>query len=88
MIPPITHKLGKYWDQPDPANIEVDDTHALMEPSDFCHLVDYSHSQPTGLYPGKMWKRKQGSGWILCWVTESEKGEDFCTINYRDILLT
>ncbi len=87
MIPEITNKLGKYWEQPNPKRIEIDDTHALMDPEDFCQLADYSHSQPSGVYPGKMWKRKGPDGWILCWYSESEL-PDHCDNNYRKILLT
>lgn len=86
-IPKMTHRLSRYWDQPDPEDIEIDETHALMSPEDFCKLADYSLSQPSGVYPGKMWKRNAGNDWTLCWYSESHDPE-YCNNNYRTILLT
>jgi len=95
VIPPMTSDLGKYWDQPDTESILIDDTHALMASEALQQLKDYSHSQPTGAYHGKMWKRKYErasedkgyeSGWILCWFGESVN-EGYLTNNYREIIL-
>lgn len=67
-IPPMMHELGRYWEQPDRSEIEVDGTHALMSPAAFYALSDYSSSNPSGVYEGKMWVRwRIGVGPLLCW---------------------
>lgn len=63
-------------------------------------LKDYSHSQPTGVYVGKMWRRAQykevtlrevarvvaTGNWLLCWYGE-HPNPGLCSNNYREILL-
>jgi len=88
MIPEMTHKLGQYWEQPAREDIATDKTHAVMSPEDFCQLSDYSASIPSGVYPGKMWKRKNRAEWLLCWYSETENDPETNDINYRIILLT
>ena len=91
-IPPITDKMGKYWEQPDVQKILIDDTYALMSQQDFDKLHDYSHSQPSGVYPGKAWKSKMAVAgpkrfaWYLCWFGISDNPTR-CTNNYRAILI-
>jgi hypothetical protein len=99
-IPRMTHPLSTAWGQPDRSEIEVDGTHALMSRTAFCALKEYSASQPTGVYEGKMWRRHDGSfdrefivrggkpTWMLCWYGPSEKGPEFCKTNMRIILLS
>lgn len=95
MIPPITDRLGMYWDQPDVANILLDDTHALMSKADFDKLSEYSTSDPTGVYVGKAWKsvrivEHEGKyfrdGWWLKWYGYSNDPTR-CSYNQRIILL-
>lgn len=59
-IPPITDPLGAHWDQPDRASILIDATHALMTVATFKALHEYSCSNPSGVYEGKMWRRHDG----------------------------
>lgn len=79
-IPPMLDPLGRYWLQPKREEIEVDATHAVMSRSAFAKLSDYSRSQPSGVYSGKMWKRLaersqhlpcgeavEAGAWLLCW---------------------
>lgn len=76
-IPPITDPLGKYWDQPDTSKILVDDTHAVMSQATFEQLAEYSTTNPSGVYHGKMWRRHDGAYdrrpnapppvWLLMW---------------------
>lgn len=88
VIPPITDPMGKYWEQPAVSELTIDDTHALMSKESFDRLSDYSRSQPTGCYPGKMWKIGDDKGnWVLVWFGYSEKGHDWCSNNYRKILI-
>lgn len=89
IIPPITDPLGKYWDQPSISNVLIDDKYAVMNESDFKQLADYSRSQPSGVYPGKMWKAlyypNNIETWYLCWFGyDPEPG--YCSNNYREIL--
>ena len=85
-IPPITEYMGRYWKQPKPDTIEIDDTHALMTQRSFSELADYSMSCPTGVYVGKMWKTRREGYWLLVWFGESEY-PDKCSRNYREILV-
>ncbi len=95
-IPPVTHPYGKYWKQPPLDGILIDDTHALMSERDFASLAEYSATNPTGAYEGKMWRRHDGKfdrhckpedcRWLLCWFGFSDK-PDMVSNNYRQILL-
>ena len=99
-IPAMTNPLGRYTRQPQKENILLDDTHALMTRKDFEQLMNYSTSYPTGVYPGKMWRRQRGTGWLLCWYGDEVKiqlrdrsfeginansGE--VTVNFREIII-
>lgn len=55
-IPPMTNPLGKYWEQPNRSEILIEDESAIMLNSTFEKLKNYSHSIPSGVYEGKMWK--------------------------------
>jgi hypothetical protein len=90
-IPAMTDPMGKHWRQPPHEEITIDDKNALMSQTAFEKLADYSYSQPTGCYPGKMWKsgRKiEGiEKWWLCWYDYSEKGPEWCSTLVREILI-
>ncbi len=98
-IPPITEPLGRYWEQPDLSAILIDDEFALMSRKTFDALSEYSASRPSGVYPGKMWKRHDGAfdrnflahggkpEWLLCWYGESEIGPGYCSNHGRKIIL-
>ena len=93
MIPPITNH---FWPQPSLDKILIDDTHALMERSTFDALIEYSASMPSGVYPGKMWKRHDGlfdprckpenRKWLLMWFGECDDPST-CSNNWRTILI-
>lgn len=97
-IPPITDPLGKYWKQPPADAIVLDDTHALMEQAAFDALLDYSSSIPSGVYDGKMWKRRDGAydqafkaaggtpEWLLMWYGPSADPNK-CAIHSRKIVI-
>ncbi|MES2218392.1 MAG: hypothetical protein V4501_08265 [Pseudomonadota bacterium] len=88
VIPPMIDPLGKYWRQPDSSLIGVDEANALMDETTFRGLLNYSTSIPSGVYPGKMWRRTEdGQRWLLCWYGLSGKGDGFCSINNREILI-
>lgn len=96
-IPPITDPLGRYWDQPPIERIAIDDTHALMTHEDFTLLPEYSASMPSGVYPGKMWRRRDGAfdprcrpedrRWLLCWYGIVPGDATVCSNNFREILI-
>lgn len=86
-VPPMTHPYGQYWKQPSRFEIEIDDTHAMMSRASFDALLDYSASQPTGAYEGKMWKAHyKRDGWCLRWFGPSDK-PDMVSVNGRKILI-
>ena len=71
IIPPITHPWGRVWIQPNPKDIILDDEYAAMKQKDFDLLADYTASEPTGKYNGKMWKGEltlllEGNGISVC----------------------
>lgn len=98
MIPAMTHPLSRHWDQPPAERVLVDDTHALMSPETFAALAEYSTSMPSGVYEGKMWKRRDGAfeyaqrrrqeppEWLLCWYGPGEAPET-CSVEWRRILV-
>ncbi len=97
LIPAITDEMGKYWDQPNSENFLIDDTHVIMDMCDFMGLREYSASNPSGVYPGKMWKRHDGlydskckvedRRWLLCWFGIVKDRPDLCSNNYREIII-
>lgn len=92
MIPPMTDPMGKHWEQPSVDRILVDETHAMMSQRTLDELADYSCTQPTGVYKGKMWKRRkeyldESKGWWLCWYGPSEKGPEYCSVNVRSVIV-
>lgn len=103
VIPPITEPLGRHWDQPDTSLIQIDDEFARMNAHVFRELPEYSTSQPSGVYPGKMWKRHDGAfdhefiarggkpDWLLCWYGECSEHpagcQKCCSNNSRKILV-
>jgi len=98
-IPRITHPLGQHWDQPDRSEIILDGTHALMSLKTFEALKEYSASNPSVVYEGKMWRRHDGAfdfefvarggrpRWMLCWYGRSDKPEHVSN-NSRLIILS
>jgi len=85
-IPEMTNPLGRYWIQPAPQLILVDDTHAVMYEQTFLQLAEYSRSMPSGVYAGKMWKARTNSGvWELRWYRDHSDTE--CWIEGREILI-
>jgi len=85
-IPPMTDPLGRYWKQPDHSEVLVDEEHALMGQGAFDKLRNYSHSIPTGVYAGKMWRTKSGDKWYLRWYSPSDKPEYF-DLRTREIII-
>lgn len=97
IIPPITDPMGKSWNQPSLDRIEVGDEYATLSKKDLDSLPEYSSTLPSGVYPGKMWKRHDGvydpvckvedRKWLLCWFGEVPGDPNKCSINHRSVLL-
>ena len=86
-IPVITDPLGKHWDQPEIAKIELRiGGVAIMSKESFDQLAQYDCSIPSGKYEGKMWKRSVENGHQLCWYSNSKK-EGYLDINKAEILV-
>jgi len=97
VIPPITDSMGKHWRQPDMGEVLIDDTTAILPRLVFDGLAEYSTSQPSGVYPGKCWKRNKlkllpnggyehSDEWWLCWFG-LHPDPKFVSNNYRKILI-
>lgn len=85
--PPImVDPMGNHWTQPARHDVLIDDTHAVMSRHSLSMLLDYSHSVPSGVYDGKMWKTLYDGAWYLRWFSPSNDPTR-CTINARLILV-
>jgi len=83
----MTHPYGKYWEQPDTKDIVLDDKYALMANDTLEKLKNYSRSQPSGVYAGKMWRcTDDGVTWYLKWWTDIE-GTTMCKNHTREIVI-
>lgn len=97
-IPVMWHRYGEVWRQPKREDIKLNGAFACMSEGTFRQLREYSASNPTGVYEGKMWKRHDGAFdqeflagggkpvWLLCWYTYGEK-PDTCQTSMRKIRL-
>lgn len=83
-IPKITDPLGRYWHQPDSSKMILTNKQVVMTREEFAKLKEYSCSIPTGVYEGKMWKRKEGNTWFLVWYGFSDNPEK-CAIIHKPI---
>ena len=90
IIPPMTHGLSSGWNQPNLDAIQMDDEIAYMRESTFKSLKDYSYSQPSGVYEGKMWRcnsfvnDRQYRSWLLKWFDFSAD-PNMCSTKWREI---
>lgn len=85
-IPPLSKEhLG--WEAPDRSEIlAIDKDYVLMRQDTLDRLLDYTHSQPTSLYSGKMWKAKSKEDkWMFCWCNHSVG--KYIDINFREVLI-
>lgn len=83
------------WRQPSRESILIDATHACMTQDTFAQLAEYSTTMPTGVYPGKMWRRHDGiydkkcpvesRRWLLCWYGLADNS--MCPIEFREVLI-
>lgn len=81
------------WHQPERTKVLIDATHALMTKAVFDSLAEYSTTMPSGVYPGKMWRRHDGSfdprctnpEWLFCWYGRTDDPEK-CSVNFRKVI--
>ena len=63
----MTHELSRYWDQPARESVLVDATHAVMTRAVYLAIPEYLHSEPSGVYTGKMWRLAPAGRLLLAW---------------------
>lgn len=87
-IPVMDDPLGRYWKQPAGLRdrVLIDDKHAVVSAADFAALSEYSSTIPSGVYPGKVWRRHESPTWLLCWYGPDVGGR--CEIMFREALQT
>lgn len=83
MIPAITDPNGRYWDQPKREDILIDETHAIMSKDTFAKLCHYEISIPSGVYTGKMWRRRN----TLVWFADHPTDAKLCSMHCREIII-
>jgi hypothetical protein len=82
----MTDPMGRHWTQPAREAILVDTQYAMMSTAVFDRLSAYNATNPSGVYPGKMWKRAGVSKtWFLVWY--GPVMDDKCMIESREILI-
>lgn len=87
MISEMTDTLGKYWGQPkDIREAPMDDTHVILTKRQYNELAGYNRTNPSGVYPGKCWRRSNRLGNFLVWYDVCDD-PTLCSINTRQILL-
>lgn len=86
-LPPMTDPLGRYWKQPRPHEIVLDNTHALVSADAFRRLSEYSSTVPTGVYVGKAWRSYYAGAWFLRWYDAHPTDADLCSIETRELLV-
>lgn len=84
VIPGITDPRGKHWDQPKTTDFLISADFAKIKKQDIEKLLDYSNSQPSGTYIGKMWKTFDGEFWRLKWFGP-HKDPGYLTVHTRKI---
>jgi len=86
LIPVMDDPLGKHWDQPSDVRFApMDETHVILTPHQTRQLAHYNSSMPSGVYPGKVWGRKEPGRYLLAWYGP-ETPDHKCPIMFREIL--
>lgn len=86
-IPKMTDPLGRHWKQPKDLRDRVGlfFEHVTISEEDFYALSNYESSKPSGVYPGKVWRRNN----MLCWYgpTKTDARGEYCNAVFRRALL-
>jgi hypothetical protein len=72
------------WNQPHNSEVLVDSENAVMTQETWNALPRYDHSEPTGVWVGKMWR----SGEWFCWIGKSSIPNEVSLHSRRALLLT
>jgi hypothetical protein len=95
IIPIMDDPLSVAWQQPrDIRSMPMDEKIILLRPDQLEELPEYSYTIPSGVYPGKCWKREEmkmrgfrwapsGRWWLGWYGIHSDPKR--CTINWRII---
>ena len=88
-IPTLPYEMADLWHQPSREAIRIEGDQAFMTRKTLKYLKEYSTSFPTGVYPGKMWKRRSNEHdeWLLCWYGISNRGPEYCSNECRKVVL-
>lgn len=83
-LPRMTDPLGRLWQQPAGLRdrVRVFETHATIPEADWRALPRYETSLPSGVYPGKVWRR----GKFICWYGPERAGR--CRVASARALVT
>lgn len=83
-LPRMTDRLGACWPQPAGLRdrVRVFETHATIAEADWLALPHYRNTYPSGVYPGKAWRR----GKFLCWYGHDRNG--MCKVVHHRALVT
>ncbi len=75
IIPEMTDPMGRHWVQPNRKDLFFCNIRVHLTIKDFNLLRDYSWSNPTGTYAGKMWKAFYKGAWQLeWWIDDKQPG--------------
>jgi hypothetical protein len=88
-IPVMDDPLGKHWDQPrDIRSAPMDEAHVILRPDQAVGLCNYDRTLPSGVYPGKCWRRRETKpdrDMLVWYGAETPDGK--CPILMRDMLI-
>lgn len=89
LVPPIPVSIGSGWKQPHRTNFNfTDDGYVIARKAVVDELAEYNTTLPTAAYPGKMWKRIEGTVTYLCWYGETlDRDPTLVSIHRRPIIL-
>ncbi len=82
MIPPIDHRYGAHWPQPDHTIWLMDATHVMLPESHWQALNIYDSTLPSGQYVGKVWRH----GKMVAWY-DTDPDPAYLAINNREAIV-
>lgn len=95
-IPPFDFDrdpLARNWQQPDHTRFLWLADAVFVTPQQHAELLEYSSSMPSGVYPGKCWRRDTGKNIdpngreYLAWYVASRPDGAFCSVNFRRLFV-
>lgn len=86
-IPLMDDPLSVYWDQPSHNQLFFTEEAVIVPRHAFNALKEYSSSNPSGAYHGKMWKCYFDGQWELCWFGIHPTDPKLVTINRMPLIV-